>query len=110
MKTFDQLTDEQKADAISMAEYDLLDVIAKGIVEVELVEPRNQKKLQEILSEARKKESDRLVKLHILHDRPIRRELERLALVAAHGSVYYDNGEAVKEKKDENSGHIAGQQ
>ncbi len=110
MKTFDQLSVEQQAEAVSMAEYDLLDVIAKGVVEVELVDPRNQKKLQRILSDARKKESDRLVKLHILHDKSIRKELERLALVAAHGSVYYDDGNAVKETKDESRGNIAGQQ
>lgn len=109
MKTFDQLTLEQKADAISMAEYELIDCVSKGIIEIELVDGNNQKKLERILSDARKNDSQRLVKLHIIHDKSIRTELERLALVAAHGSVYYDNGEAVKETDDASRRNIAGQ-
>lgn len=108
MKTFDQLTVEQKADAVGMASYELMDLIAKGILEIKLVDPKAQKRLEKFLSDARKAESQRLVKLHLIHDKPIRREIERLALVAAHGSDYHDNGDAVKEIDHETAKRIVG--
>ncbi len=109
MKTFDQLNTQQKEDALGMAFYDLLNLVRDGIVELELVNPASQKRLELILSKGRKEEKPRIVTLRLLHDKSIRQELERLALVAAHGSEYHDNGDAVKEVDHETIQRVSGQ-
>lgn len=108
MKSFDQLTTEQQADAVNMCSYELMTLIADGTLEIKLVDPSSQKRLEKILSDARKAESTRLVKLYLLHDKPIRKEIERLALVAAHGSDYDDAGEALKEMDGEAAKRVVG--
>ena len=95
MKTFDQLTRQQKKDAIDMASYELIAHVSKGNLDVTLVNPASQARLEKILENGRKKESPRLITLHLLNDKPIREELDRLAMVAAHGSQYDDNGDAI---------------
>jgi|ERR1700677_2611674 len=108
MKTFDQLDAKQQEDAVGMAFYELMTLIADGTLEIKLSSSDSQKRLEKILSDARKNDSQRLVKLYMLHDRPIRRELERLALVAAHGSEYTLEGDAVKEIDSETAKRIVG--
>lgn len=100
MKTFEQLTKQQREDAIGMAEYELMDHIADGTIELELTNPQAQERLEKILSDARKAESKRLVKLHLMHDKAIRREIQHLAIVAASGSKYDADGNAIMEKVD----------
>lgn len=109
MKTFDELNKQQKEDAIGMAFYDLINLVRDGVLELQLVNPASQRRLELILSKGRKTEQPRLVILHLLHDKPIRQEIERLALVAAHGSDYNDNGDAVREMDCETAKRIAGQ-
>lgn len=106
MKSFDELNKQQKEDAINMAFYDLINLVRDGVLELELVNPASQKRLETIL----RKEERRLVMLHLMHDKPIRLELERLALVAAHGADYDANGDAVKELDGETARRVAGQQ
>lgn len=100
MKTFDQLTKEQKQDAIDMATYELMNHIANGSVEITLVNPASQTRLEKILANARKKESTRLVTLHLVHDKQIKEEIYKLGVVAAHGSSYDENGDAIMEGKE----------
>lgn len=109
MKTFDQLDTQQKEDAIGMAFYDLLNLVRDGVLELQLVNPASQQRLELILSKARKTETPRLAVLQLLHDKPIRQEIERLALVAAHGSEYNDSGDPVKEIDRETAKRVAEQ-
>lgn len=109
MKTFDQLTKEQQGEAVNTASYELMEMIAQETLEIKLTDASSQKRLDKILSDARKIESRRLVKLYLLRDKPIRREIERLALVAAHGSDYGDDGDALKGVDHETAKRIAGQ-
>lgn len=95
MRTFDQLTKQQREDAVDFAAYELMDHVAQGTLELTLVDPASQKRLEKILKDARKAESTRLVKLHLMHDKPIKTEIYRLALAAANGSQYDENGDAV---------------
>lgn len=95
MKTFDQLTKQQREDAVDFAAYELMDHVAQGTIELTLVDPASQKRLEKILSDARKAESTRLVKLYLINDKPIKTEIYRLAMAAASGSQYDDNGDAV---------------
>ena len=108
MKTFDQLNKEQKELACNMAFYELVNLIRDGVLEIKLVNPNSQRKLESILSNARKTEKPRLAMLGLLHDQPIRQEIERLALVAAHGAGYDVNGDAIKELDSETAKRIVG--
>jgi len=108
MKAFDQLNVEKKEDAINMAFYELTSLIADGTLEITLVDANSNRRLQKILATARKTESQRLVKLHIIHDKPIRKELTALALIVAHMSEYGDDGDAIKELDSETAKRIVG--
>jgi hypothetical protein len=101
MKTFEQLTKTQKQDAIDMEIYEIVDNIALGILDVTLANPASQVRFERILQKARKTESPRLIKLHLLHDKPISEELYRLATIVAEESEYDDDGEKIKEKNNE---------
>jgi hypothetical protein len=99
VKTFDQITPEQRKKAINSAMYDLVNCISQGTLEAKLTNPRAQAKLESFLSKARKKESPRLAVLHILVDKDVREELTRAAIAAAGGSKYTDDGIAIREEK-----------
>jgi hypothetical protein len=109
VKAFDQLSMEQKEDAINMAFYELTNLIADGTLEITLIDSRNQTRLDKILADARKSDNQRLVKLHIIHDKPIRKELTALALVIAHMSEYGEDGNALKEADCETAKRVSGQ-
>src|ERR1700722_7039961 len=104
MKTFEELTLEQKKDAIRYAEYHIIDSVATGVLELELVNTENQRLLETILGSARKKESVRLAKLYLLGEKPIREEIYRLAIVAASGSLYNRNGQPITEGIEDDDG------
>ena len=108
MKTFDQLDPKQQTDAVELAFYDLVNLIRDGVVEVTLVNPASQRRLELILSKGRKEEKPRMITLRLLHDKPIRQEIERMALVAAHGGDYHENGDAIKELDHETFKRIVG--
>lgn len=101
MKTFDELTGNQKDEAIGLAFSDIVELVRDGVVELALVDPISQKRLDLILSEARKTDSQRLIILRLLNDKPIRTEIARLALVVAHGAEYNDDGEIIMEVERE---------
>lgn len=100
MKTFGQLTFDQKKDAIQYAEYHLIDSIANGVLEVELVDPNNQELLEHVLGKCRKAEQPRLAKLYMLGEKSIREEIYRLAIAAASGSLYDRNGKPITKGDD----------
>ena len=108
MKTFDDLNKTQKEDAVAMAFYELTGLIRDGVLEIKLANHASQKRLELILSKGRKSEQPRLIILHLMHDKPIRLEIERLALVVAHGTEYDANGDAIKELDSETAKRIVG--
>lgn len=111
MKTFEQLTPTQRKEMIDVAAYELIEHVAMGVIEISLVNPESQKRFEAILEAGRKKESTRLIKLQLLHDKSIREELYRLAIVAASGSQYTDAGDPVtKVSKDEIDQYFSFQQ
>ena len=97
MKTFEQLTFEEKTDAIRFAEYHLVDSIANGILEVELVNPKSQELLEHVMSKSRKMENPRLTKIYLLGEKSIREEIYKLAIVAASGALYDKKGQPLTE-------------
>lgn len=109
MKSFGELTSEQQVSAASMAFYDLINMIRDGVLEIELVDPISQKRFVDMMSKSRKEEKPRMLVLRLLHDKPIRKEIERLALAAAHGADYGDDGEAIKEVDHETAKRVVGQ-
>jgi tetrahydromethanopterin S-methyltransferase subunit H len=92
MKTFEQLTFEQKTGAIRFAEYQIVENVANGVLDLELVDADAQDLLESVLSKSRKTEQPRLVKLFLLGEKSIRKEIYKLAIVAASGGTYDKNG------------------
>lgn len=93
MKTFEQLNAEQKIDAIKYCEYEIVEAVSHGILDITLTNPNNQEVLEHMLSKSRKLESPRLAKIYLLGDKSIRAEIYKLAIVAASGGFYDKNGQ-----------------
>lgn len=96
MKTFEDLNFFQREDAIKMAFYSILDSVTCGVIEIDFADDANNVALKQIMLTT----SGRLCVLKILAHRGIRKELERLALVAASESVYREDGSLLKEGKE----------
>jgi hypothetical protein len=96
MKTFESLNVFERENAIEQAFYSIMDSITCGVIEVTLVEQENQEALDRVL----KKGNQRFATLSILHNKGIRKELTRLALVAASESMYNDDGTLLKDGKN----------
>ena len=73
-----------------------MDSITCGVVEITLVDEENQKALDRVLKQG----NQRFSTLSILNHKGIRKELERLALVAASESVYNEDGTLLKDGKN----------
>jgi hypothetical protein len=97
MKKFEDLNHFQREDAIKTITLGVIDDLSEGILEIELVDPANQKELLRIIKLAVDKDSPRFAVLSLLNHKGIRGEIERLALVAASESTYTDSGSLMKE-------------
>lgn len=101
MKTFEDLTSEQREEAIKATTMATVENISNGVLEIELVDKTNQVALDRIMDASVRKDSPRLATMMILKHQGIRKEIERLALVAASESAYNDDG-TISMKEEEN--------
>ncbi len=99
MKTFQDLTNQQKQDALDLAFNELVDNATNGNLDIKLVNQDSNKRLEKILAKSRKTESTRLLKLYLINDKPIREELYQLAAIVAMESQYDDNGDVIMGEK-----------
>jgi hypothetical protein len=101
VKTFQQLSQNQKEEAIKTAYAVIRDGITSGVMEVTLIDAENQKRLEKILKHAI---NPRMANLMISHALGICKELERLALVVATDIyTYTDDGQVIEESKNANA-------
>lgn len=96
MKTFQDLTKDQKITAILTISSQIITLVADGTIEMTLADESNQERLEFILSEARRKEAPRLTVLRILRDVKIKSEVHRVAIVVAADAQYNDDGSVAK--------------
>jgi hypothetical protein len=93
MKKYDDLNFFEKEHVVKFAFYKIVDGIVDGTLEVDFVVAANQAKIKDIQSGmGATKPNKRYRALMILNDKPIRAELEKLALATAEGTFYNDDG------------------
>ena len=100
MRTWGQLTDKERHNALVLAKRELLDAIVEGYIEMEMPNSIVQRDLNMILRDMRKNETGTelaksLIKAHV----SINREVDNLSIAIAHGSDYDLDGSFIKEPK-----------
>lgn len=95
MRTFEQLSTEQREQAIKTALYALIDNLANDVLEIELISPEANECLQRALAKNRVFGNTRPFTLFVLSNKPVRYELEKLALVVASESTYNKDGSPI---------------
>lgn len=93
MKHFDKLTYKEKERAIKASLLWTVEGIVYGFMDVKLINPRNQQRLDHILKDAA--EEPRLSTLRILINKPIIGELRKIALIHAEDSLYDKHGSRI---------------
>lgn len=88
MKSWDDLTTQERATAIGNAKALLIDLVIEGIIDLEMSTADLQASLEAILTKSRKAESPRLGMLGMLANKAINAELNRVAMTAAEGARY----------------------
>ena len=96
MRTFEQLTILERSRAIKSSMCYLVSQIVGGVLDVELIAPRNQAKLKRIMDERWEMEAPRLAMLRIFHDKNICQELNKVAVIHAEESCYDNSGNQVR--------------
>lgn len=92
MRTFGQLSTEEREDAIVKAKNLLISHIVEGVIEVQMPNKIVQRDLDMILSDARKNENITLAKDMLTKHVTINRELDKISIAAAQGSRYDNSG------------------
>lgn len=92
MKRFDQLSRAQKEIAIERAEQILLAHMVEGVIHISFPNRKTQKVFHDVLAQARSHESMMLAHKLIWENPLLQKEVKRIALAAAEGSRYNDDG------------------
>ena len=88
MRTFDDLTYEERIDAVDRAKDLLIEHVVQGVIKLKISNPMVQRKIDRILMKVRKNETPSLAKGMLIADRSINLELEKASIAAAEGSNY----------------------
>lgn len=92
MRTFGDLSKEEREDAIVRAKNLLISHIVEGIIEVKMPQVWIQKDFENILLTARKNENMTLARDLLLKHTAINKKLDQISIAAARGSRYTDSG------------------
>jgi hypothetical protein len=83
MRQFEELNAEERERSLRAIRASIVENVVYGTLDLKLVHPINQERLELFLELSRKNDEPRLAVLRILNDKPICKEIERLALVVA---------------------------
>lgn len=92
MKKFNDLSLTEKEKNIDIAFSALTKAISNKIVEITFMNPKTQKRYEKML---KKDDSFRNIYLHLTLDKGMQSEIMKLAVAAAQGSEYHDDGEPI---------------
>lgn len=101
MKTFQEIDDKDKRQAVKTISYTIIDDISNGIIDIQLANPESHKALEAILAKSKEDGAPRLASLMILRNKDICFEIKSLAVLVAKDSLYTDNGVLVMERKED---------
>lgn len=92
MKTFGELTFEERNMAVERAKDLLIGLVIEGVIEIEMPNHIVQSQLERILSDGRKSENMKLTKDLLVTHVTINRELDKISIASAEGARYDNNG------------------
>lgn len=92
MKSFNQLTSEQKTQAVRKGIDLLINLIYEGVIEVKMPSKTSQDLLNEIITKHRRAETPTMVKAEIMKSTILKPKIQDIAIKAAKGAKYNDNG------------------
>lgn len=97
MRSYWDLTIEERAKAIKQARMILVAQVVEGVIELEVSNKKTQAMLNRVLGESRRNETPDEAKTFLLVNRVMRTEVDRVAVAAAEGSRYSNEGNLLKE-------------
>ena len=97
MKTYWDLTNKQQSTAINRAIQLAVSMVVEGVIELEMRNPVTQEILNKTLTNSRKLEDPKIVETLLLTHPSFKPEIYRIAIAAAEGSNYSDDGNLLKE-------------
>lgn len=97
MKSFGQLTLKQKQAAVEFATETLITHVVQGVIELTMPTQRLQADLNQVLTAARRAERPRIARNALLQNEPFRAVVDKIAIAAAEGSRYTEDGEVFVE-------------
>jgi len=92
MKTFGELTFEERNMAVERAKDLLIGLVIEGVIEIEMPNHIVQSQFERILSDGRKSENMKLTKDLLVSHVTINRELDKISIASAEGARYDNNG------------------
>lgn len=92
MKTFGELTFEERNMAVERAKDLLIGLVIEGVIEIEMPNHIVQSQFERILSEGRKSENMKLARELLVNHVAINRELDKISIASAEGARYDNNG------------------
>jgi hypothetical protein len=98
MRTFETLNIEERERSLRAIRANIVENVVYGVLDIKLVNPKSQEKLEWILLESARNEQPRLAMLRIFGYKPICEEIERLALVVAAETMYDSTGHRIIEE------------
>lgn len=98
MRTFEQLSSEDREDTLSNTTMWLIHEIITGVLEIEFVNAKNKKAFDEIMKEAGAQDSVRYAQYAMHKHNGIRSEIEKIALIICTESCYDKDGNLIKDE------------
>jgi hypothetical protein len=103
MRTFEQLSNQEREDALSNTTAGIIYDVITGVLEIEFADPRNQREYKKIMKDAGEMDSVRAAQYGMFKHDGIRKEVEKIALIVCTESCYDKDGlvimdESPKEK------------
>jgi len=92
MKTFGELTFEERNMAVERAKDLLIGLVIEGVIEIEMPNHIVQSQFEKILSDGRKSENMKLARELLVSHVTINRELDKISIASAEGARYDNNG------------------
>lgn len=92
MKTFNELSKEERSDALIRAKELLIGHIIEGVIEIKMPNNIVQETFEKILADMRKNENVKHARDMLIRHVTINRELDKISIAAAQGSRYDYNG------------------
>lgn len=99
MKTFQELSTEQREQVLENTTQYIIYEIITGMFTIDFSNPKNQRDYKAIMAEAGKQDSVRAAQYGIHHHPGIRSEIEKISLIVCSDALYDEEGNILKEGK-----------